>query len=135
VFITAILGTIDTRTGLIEYVGAGHPCPLLLGGREIRAADDRNSLPLGINPDESYEVTRIEPTGELAAVLFYTDGLIEAADHDGRILGLEPITQAVSSLQEYLPTTVIRTARSVVRDHLDGLANADDMTLLAIRVG
>jgi sigma-B regulation protein RsbU (phosphoserine phosphatase) len=134
VFITAILGTIDTQTGLIEYVGAGHPCPLLLGEGEIRNPEDRNSLPLGINPNESYEVTRIDPGDRLAAVLFYTDGLIEATGHDGRILGLEPITMALASLSEFLPTTIIRTARGLVREHLGGLANMDDMTLLAVQV-
>jgi serine phosphatase RsbU (regulator of sigma subunit) len=100
----------------------------------IRAFEGRNSLPLGISPDESYEVTRIEPGEQVAAVLFYTDGLIEATGRDGKILGLEPITQALSLLNEFHPAPIIHTARQVVRKHLAGLANADDMTLLAIRV-
>lgn len=134
VFITAILGTIDSRTGSIEYIGAGHPCPVLLGHGAVHIPKDKNSLPLGINPDESYEVTRIDPGDQVAAVLFYTDGLVEAAGQNDQILGLEPITQALSALNEFLPTTIIRTAQDVVRDHLAGLANMDDMTLLAVRV-
>lgn len=134
VFITAILGTIDTRTGLIEYVGAGHPSPVLLGRDAVRVFEGRNSLPLGISPDESYEVARVEPGEQVAAVLFYTDGLVEATGRDGTILGLEPITQALSSLSEFHPAPIIHTARQVVRKHLAGLANMDDMTLLAVRV-
>ncbi len=134
VFITAILGTIDNRSGLIEYVGAGHPCPLLLGGETTGTPEDRNSLPLGVNPDEEYEVVRIEPDDQTTTILFYTDGLVEATGHDGRILGLAPIADALGQLSDPDPATIIRTAREVVRDHLGELANMDDMTLLAIRV-
>lgn len=134
VFITAILGTIDCQTGLIEYVGAGHPRPALLGGGDVRVPDDRNSLPLGISPDETYQITRIDPDDRLAAVLFYTDGLVDATRQDGKILGLKPITDALSALDEYQPTTIIRIARRIVTEHLGGLANTDDMTLLAVQV-
>ncbi len=134
VFITAILGTIDTSSGLIEYVGAGHPPPTLLGGKAVGAPEDKNSLPLGIKPDETYEITRIEPDDLLAAVLFYTDGLVEVAGRDGHILGLTPIVDALASLDDKHPAKIIRTARHVVRDHLDGLSNMDDMTLLAVRI-
>jgi sigma-B regulation protein RsbU (phosphoserine phosphatase) len=134
VFITAILGTINTESGLIEYVGAGHASPALLGPGNVRIPEGRNSLPLGISPDESYEVTRIEPGDQLAAVLFYTDGLVEATGREGAILGLEPITKALSSLTDFRPNRIIRTARDVVHAHLDGLPNMDDMTLLAVQV-
>ena len=133
VFITAILGTVDSETGLLAYVGAGHPSPLLLGGETIQIPEDRNSLPLGINPDESYEVAEVRLSEQVEAALFYTDGLVEAADRDGRVLGLAPVSSALAALGEYSPATMIRTAREVVRDHLDGVANEDDMTLLAIR--
>jgi sigma-B regulation protein RsbU (phosphoserine phosphatase) len=134
VFITAILGTIDSRSGLVEYVGAGHPCPLLLEGGAVSTAEDKNSLPLGVNPDETYEVTPITPGDRVSAILFYTDGLVEATGRDGRILGLEPITDALAKLTSVQPATIIHTAREVVRRHLGGLANMDDMTLLAVRV-
>jgi sigma-B regulation protein RsbU (phosphoserine phosphatase) len=134
VFITAILGTIDSRSGRIEYVGAGHPCPLLLGADAVETPEDRNSLPLGVNPDEAYEVTRIEAANRTDAILFYTDGLVEATGQDGRILSLQPISDALAKLSDHHPATVIRAAREVVRSHLGSLANMDDMTLLAIRV-
>lgn len=135
VFITAILGTIDTRSGLIEYVGAGHPGPLLLKKRKVLAPEYRNSLPLGIDPHESYETNRIEPEADLAAVLFYTDGLIEAADRRGRILGLEAVTKSLAGLRECSTAAIIQAAREVACRHTHGAPTADDMTLLAIQLG
>ena len=115
-------------------MGAGHPSPLLLKPGSVRIPKDENSLPLGINPDEHYEVTRVEPDDEFAAILFYTDGMVEATGDDSRILGIEPITAALSALDEFDPGTVIRTAREVVAGHLGEIVNMDDMTLLAVRV-
>lgn len=134
VFVTAILGTIDTRTGVIEYVGAGHPRPELLGEDTVQIPPDRNALPLGIEPDETYEVARIEPGQRSSAVLFYTDGLVEAADGEGRMLGLPPITDALAGMTDFSPAEVISTARRIVRSHLNDLPNMDDMTLLALQV-
>lgn len=134
VFITAILGIIDSRTGMIEYVGAGHPCPVLLGRQVAHVPEYKNSLPLGIDPDESYEINCIDPGDVLAAVLFYTDGLIEAADPEGRILGLKPITEALSSLSELSTPAIIHAAREVARTHGAGTTSADDMTLLAVHL-
>jgi len=134
VFITAILGTIDTRTGVIEYVGAGHPGPVLLAAGSVRCPEARNSLPLGISPDETYETVCLAPAERPTAVLFYTDGLVEATGPDGRIIGLDPITQVLAGLEDLRPLTIIQAARDVVRRHLDGAANMDDMTLLAIGV-
>ena len=134
VFITAALGTIDSTSGVIEYIGAGHPLPVLLGHKTIEAPEDRNSLPLGINPDELYEVARIEPRDKMRAVLFYTDGMVEAAGREAKILGLPPVTSALATLNDFQPGAVLRTAREVVRKHLDGLPNADDMTLLALKI-
>ncbi len=134
VFITAILGTIETQTGVVEFVSAGHPRPLLLGPGAPTMPQEGNALPLGVDPDETYDVTRIEPDERIRALLFYTDGLIEAADSAGKLMGLEPIRRALSDLPDYSPASIIRMTRKVVKHHLGGLPNMDDMTLLAVRL-
>ena len=134
VFVTAALGTVDTTRGVIEYIGAGHPLPIMLGRKHVETPEDRNALPLGINPDETYEVMRIEPQEKLCAVLFYTDGMVEAAGRDTRLLGLSPVMKALSKVTDFQPGAVVRAAREIVRQHLDGLPNADDMTLLALKI-
>ena len=134
VFITAILGTIESETGYIEYVGAGHPSPALLAPGFVGEPEDNNSLPLGINPDEVYQITSIKADDQVAALLFYTDGMVEATGRETQILGLRPITDTLARLDDFSPASIIHAARQVVRDHLDGLPNMDDMTLLAISI-
>ena len=132
VFITAILGTVNTHSGVIEYVSAGHPSPFLLGPGAVQPSAERNSLPLGIDPGEQYATMCIEPTDRVVGALLYTDGLFEASDAEGRALGLDPVIAALNALRRPQPADMIATARSVVRKHLAGAPNADDMTLLAI---
>ncbi len=134
VFITAILGTIETQTGLVEFVSAGHPRPLLLGEGAPTMPLEGNALPLGVEPDETYAVTRIEPDERVRALLFYTDGLVEAADPAGTLMGIEPLRRALGDVPDYSPSSIIRMARQVVKRHLGGLPNMDDMTLLAVRL-
>jgi len=133
VFITAILGTIDRGSGVIEYVNAGHPPPLLLGQRVRAAAETGGSLPFGIDVAESYSSAQLE-LDDASALLLYTDGLIEAARPDGPILGLPPVIDALHSLSERSTGAIIRCALSLVRRHLAGVPNADDLTLLAMQL-
>lgn len=135
VFITAIVGTIDTRDGVVQYVSAGHPGPLIIERGHVREpAIERNSLPLGVEPDEVYQASVLEPAPERRALLFYTDGVTEAADRGGALLGTRPVVSALKDLKDHATEDMIRTVRQVVKRHLDGVPGADDMTLLAVQL-
>jgi sigma-B regulation protein RsbU (phosphoserine phosphatase) len=133
VFVTAILGTVNARTGVAEYVNAGHPAPISVGQSGARLCeDDNSSLPLGIDPDETFRLSRLEPTPGHNAFVFYTDGFNEAMNHAGDLLGIAPIIERIAQLETTTTDNLIRCVREVVRDYLDGQPAGDDMTLLAI---
>lgn len=134
VFITAILGTIDSATGAVEYVSAGHPGPLVLSSKGVRDTPEANSLPLGIEPEETFRVVRVDGSDKTRGLLFYTDGLTEAMDAQERLLGLEPVIEGLMGIGEISTGSLIRTARNVLRDHLGGVTRLDDMTLLAAQI-
>lgn len=133
VFITAVVGRVDTTTGAMEYVNAGHPGPLLLRRGHVQPEVDGLALPLGIELDEQYEVQRIEPGRDLEGALFYTDGLIEASDPGGRLLSVGPVADALAALSDRSVDEVLKTLLALVRSHLDSGKNADDLTLMALQ--
>ena len=48
-FVTAVLATLDTGTGVLQYVLAGHPPPLLVrGGRSVKELPHPPRTPLGV---------------------------------------------------------------------------------------
>ncbi|MDG4770976.1 PP2C family protein-serine/threonine phosphatase [Solwaraspora sp. WMMD792] len=129
-FVTAFLADLDLETGLLRYVNAGHPRPLLLrGGKMVRELRAGRRLPLGI-PDTAARVGEeiLEPGDQL---LLFTDGVPEAGSRAGDPFGLPRLVdfaerQAATGLPA--PEAVRRLARAVA-EHRGGPPD-DDATLL-----
>jgi phosphoserine phosphatase RsbU/P len=134
VFITAILGSADPRSGDVEYISAGHPAPLLLSGGKVSSPTYENALPMGIDAEEKFFVRSFRRSAGVDAALFFTDGLIEAANPAGELLGFEAVERVFAGTTDPTPAGLIRTARTCVKQHLAGAPRLDDMTLLAIRL-
>lgn len=117
--------------GDIESVMAGH-LPTLHWRAAARRVDvyDNQSLPLGVDPDEPFPTERISAaTGDVLAL--YTDGLIEAMDAQGAMLGLGRFRAEFEALAER-PLPEIRAGLlRLVRAH--GPQN-DDQTLLLVKI-
>lgn len=133
VFITAIVAVIDSQTGTVDLINAGHPGPLLLGNTVRAWPDDDNSLPLGISPDEKYAVQQIQMGNGTEGLMLYTDGMSEAGAPQSPLLGVEPVVDALAALSDRSTGSVIRLARHMVRKHLNGVPPGDDMTFLAVQ--
>ena len=134
IFTTAVLVELDTRSGLLQWVNAGHPQPLLLrGGKLVRVLETSPRPPLGLgqlldsHPAEvGYE--QLEP-GDI--VLLHTDGVTEARSPGGVFFGTDRLVDlVVRHLAGGL--TAQETLRRVVREllaHHHGQLT-DDATLL-----
>jgi sigma-B regulation protein RsbU (phosphoserine phosphatase) len=133
-FITGVIGLVDTRTGVMEFVSAGHPAPILLGPDGVRIPEVENSLPLGIEPGEKYVVRRVDPRDGVELALFYTDGLFEAEGPGGTQLGILPVCGALRELPERSCDSVIQATLQTWRAHLSGNSAQDDLTLKAIQL-
>jgi serine phosphatase RsbU (regulator of sigma subunit)/anti-sigma regulatory factor (Ser/Thr protein kinase) len=76
VFVTAVFGVLDTRTGLFEYATAGHPSPVVSDGRSLTRLAGAG-LPIGLRDDDGVDFALTLPPA--CAIVLYTDGLIEFA--------------------------------------------------------
>lgn len=135
-FSTAIMAELDTDTGRLRWVNAGHPFPLLLrGGRVVKALETEPRPPLGLGhlvEGEPVEVgqEQLEP-GDM--VLLYTDGVVEARSPEGDFFGVERLgelvqTQLAGGLDA--PETMRRVVRELLTHHAGQLT--DDATLLML---
>jgi hypothetical protein len=136
VFTTAVLAQLDTATGMLEWVNAGHPEPLLLrDGRLIRNLHIDPRPPLGLGDMEGAEVVvvgqeQLEPGDR---VLLFTDGVVEARSPEGEFFGVERLADLViRHLAGGLsaPETMRRVVRELLDHQQDQLS--DDASLLLL---
>ena len=135
-FSTAVMAELDTVSGRLRWVNAGHPFPLLLrGGKVVKALETEPRPPLGLGHllgDDQVRVgeEQLEP-GDM--VLLYTDGVVEARSPAGEFFGVDRLgelvrTQLAGGLDA--PETMRRVVRELLTHH-DGQLT-DDATLLML---
>lgn len=85
-FASAILAQLDLGTGILSYINAGHPEPVLLRGTNaVRTlSEERRLRSLTGAAAASIAQEALEPGDR---VLLYTDGVIEARSPDGELFG------------------------------------------------
>ena len=133
-FATAVLAELDLDTGVLRYLNAGHPPPLVLReGKIVETLDGGRRLPLGIaeaDPGTAYGEVRLRPGDRL---VFYTDGVTEARDGAGEQFGAERLARLVEeqSAGGFPLSEALRRLARAVLDHQDG-PPADDLTLLLV---
>lgn len=131
-FVTAQMARLDVRSGLLRWVNAGHPHPLLLRNRRVvRTLNSPTTLPAGIGgaaPHVSEE--SLEPGDR---VLFFSDGITEEHPTGGEEFGvdrladqLERASQSGGPVQE----TVRRLSHALMRAR--GGSTSDDATLFLL---
>jgi phosphoserine phosphatase RsbU/P len=110
-FVTAVLGELDTSTGVYRRIAAGHPAELhIRAGRPLPAPPTPTALPLGLGhmlprPPSVTEVV-LEPGDSL---VLYTDGITEARSADGELFGLDQLTDfMVTMLAKGSPAETMR---------------------------
>jgi sigma-B regulation protein RsbU (phosphoserine phosphatase) len=132
-FVTMFLGFLDTRTGALAYINAGHPPPhLLRAGDGIERIEGKPVAPLGVSPRTIYETrTSLLQPGD--AVFVCTDGISEAMNSNDELFGSARLDTHLSALRNATPDAVVRTVKEQVDQFIGGAPKADDLTMLAVR--
>ena len=134
-FVSAVLARLDTKTGLLSYLLAGHPPPLLIRrGRMVKELAHPPRLPLGLTdsagPKPSVGQEQLEPGDRL---LLYSDGITEARDERGEFFGEQRLVDFVERAERAgvsAPETLRRLVAAVL-DHQTGELQ-DDATMVMV---
>lgn len=133
-FITAQAAFFDYGKKILKLASAGH-CPALLSNVKTQSVDTLTAegMPLGIDPSFLYEERLIQlSTGD--RLLFLTDGIYEAENAKGEMLGIERLVSDLPQLwQEGLEAVPAQTFDYVTR-FTQGRSAQDDQTLMALEI-
>jgi serine phosphatase RsbU (regulator of sigma subunit) len=129
-FVTCFYTILDPQSGSLSYANAGHDLPYLWhegDAEEVRA----RGMPLGLMPGMSYEENEIVlDAGDSA--FFYSDGLVEAHNPQGEMLGFPRLRALIAEHGEdgSLGNSLLEELYSFVGD---GWEQEDDITLLTLK--
>ena len=129
VFVTASLLVLNAETGEVRVATAGHPAPLLR-----RAAGNVAPVPVGTGLPLGVAATTVFPTSAFAlgpgdVAVLYTDGVTEAADRSGALLGEERMKKAVAAAAG-TPEAVRGALLAAVAGFAGDEPQSDDLTLV-----
>ncbi len=129
--VTLFYGELDTRTGVLHYINAGHNPPFVIrGGNEFdRLAP--TALVLGVNDDARYEVSEMQ-LGAGQRVLLFTDGLTEAFNAKEEEYGEERLKSYLERHPGSEPNKLIDGLLGDVLNFCGSTRPKDDMTLMVI---
>lgn len=134
--LTISIALIDAKKGTITWSGAGHPPPILVRGSKPHDIIELNSqnIILGACDDcvvgEGQTTLPINPADRL---IFYTDGIVEACDEAGNMLGIEGLKQIIKK-QRRLPTNRMADYIMASAKKVYGENENDDMSLILLDV-
>ncbi|MEX0703840.1 MAG: GAF domain-containing SpoIIE family protein phosphatase [Planctomycetales bacterium] len=132
-FMSLVCGVLDVRERSFTYTNAGHPNPLHAHGDQIDALASHGML-LGILPDAAYESSRIVLAAGDVLVL-YTDGITEAMSRRQQMFRSEGIAGVLRAHPRDSARAVHDAICAGLSEHTLGGDDADDRTLLVLRVG
>jgi serine phosphatase RsbU (regulator of sigma subunit) len=129
-FATLFLGVLDTATGSLSYVNAGHEPPTVVGPQGVKTRLAPTGPAVGLNPDASFDLGKIQlERGDI--LLMHTDGVTDARDPAGKSFSE---TRFLSMLASPAPAAVlIDRLVAALRSHIASADQFDDITLLAVR--
>jgi sigma-B regulation protein RsbU (phosphoserine phosphatase) len=134
-FITFFAARLDARLGTLAYANAGHTEALWCRHAAPQACCLLSStgLPLGIYPDTTFHerVIALRP-GD--ALVFYSDGITEAANPHDELYGLQRLTDVLVDHAALPAADLARVIVDSVEDFHAGAPRSDDLTLIVLKV-
>ena len=138
---TCFATLIDPKENSVTFANAGHVVPYVLrqanGGRPSLNVLVARGNPLGSEVEAADYRSHTQPIQDGDVLVWYTDGIVECTNFDGKPFGDRQFQRAVSrslrggdgvgSIRDY----VVREATT----HFDGHPAADDITLVVARIG
>lgn len=132
-FATLLYGVLD-RSGLFEFVNAGHIAPLIVRAAGGVERFESTNFPVGLFADAEFRVDRLELNpGDL--IVTTSDGVTEANDAFGGLFGDVRLQALLETCSGQSAEEVVRRILASVREFVGVAPQSDDLTITIVRFG
>jgi sigma-B regulation protein RsbU (phosphoserine phosphatase) len=130
-YTTLLFGVIDTGSGHLSYIAAGHYPPFILSQSGAITSLELCGPALGILTEPDYSIKEASVLkGDI--LLVYTDGIIEAKNAQEELYLKERLVSVIES-KPHNATTLLQRIEAGVKSFVGQTQQSDDMTMMAIR--
>lgn len=130
-FVTAWLGILDLKTGMLDYVNAGHNAPVVVQNGAARFLKGRHHFPLAGLPNIKYAHESVQ-LSEGDKLLLYTDGVTEAVTPSDELYGDYRLLNFAKKNSGMEPKDFVLGLKDNVKNFATGAPQFDDITMLAL---
>jgi sigma-B regulation protein RsbU (phosphoserine phosphatase) len=132
-YVTAVYGVLDTKNKIFTFTNAGHNAPI------FRHTDGRmeylveGGVALGTFENSKYEERPLGfSPGDI--IVFYTDGVTEAKNEKEEEFGTKRLEQVINDSNHLSAPEIQKNIYQAVKDFTGNLPQADDLTMIVIKV-
>ena len=131
-FVTALCGTIDLKTGSVVMSNAGHMDPFIKDSKNTRQHEVKGATALGLMdaveyPDDEFQLDHH------TSMIMYTDGISEAHDIDSNQYSDEKLIELITNIDTSNSEETGNKIIDSVNNFADKVEQFDDITILIIR--
>jgi len=131
-FLSLCYVVIDPAKGELRYANTGHPHAFVIAADGTVARLDATDPPLGLGTEAPRGSRRTWQRGSDLLVLF-TDGISDARDDRGRVLGEARVLDVVKARRADVPQRIVDGVFALVEGHMGRVTPEDDQALVVLR--
>jgi sigma-B regulation protein RsbU (phosphoserine phosphatase) len=133
-FVTVFYGIVDLEEGKLSYANGGHNPPYLIRhDRTVESVDRTGDMALGIFEENTYNERTI-PMRSGECLYLYTDGIVEAVDHNYRLYGNDRLEEALHLSEFFSCQQLIEDNLTALKKFTGGMGQSDDITSMAVKL-
>jgi sigma-B regulation protein RsbU (phosphoserine phosphatase) len=134
-FMTMFFLALDTATRQLEWVRAGHdPAMLYDPGSDSFSELGGSGIALGVDAEWIYEDNKKTDFSDGQIIFLSTDGIWEARNKKGEMLGKEPILNAIRQNSSSDATQIIDAIFDILDKFIGAVKIEDDITSVIIKM-
>ncbi len=131
-FVTLFYAIIDVKEQSITYCNCGHEPTVLIREEQITGLE-KGGFALGVRGQAEYEIETVSlKDGD--CLLFYTDGLIDAADFDGKFWGRERMLRAAKKFSAGSAEQMVKNILMYRRRFVGLARQIDDTSIIVVKL-
>jgi serine phosphatase RsbU (regulator of sigma subunit) len=133
IFVTILLGILNSKTHQFIYSRAGHELPILIDYEgSVKQLYKGEGQALGLFDIVTLD-EQIINLSENRMMLLYTDGVTDAINRQNKMFGLQGLLRTICGMPNHSVVNICDELFRAVTEHQNHLPQFDDMTVVAVR--